>query len=349
MHLIKGIDVSEFQGIIDFDKVKNDGYDFVIIRAGFGQLESQVDKSFKRNIEAAINSQVDVGAYWFSYATNINEAKTEARLFAKLMEPYKNKVKYPLYYDYEYSSYDYSVSKGVIPTKKLITDMTIAFIEELDRLGWYGGVYTNPDYYYNRYENERLKPYSLWLAQYNSKNDLPCDIWQYSSTGNVDGIYGYTDLNQCFTDLSSKIISLNKNGFNSEVKEEKLLTVTGNGVRLRDKDSIEGKILNAAYIGDKVTFIKDMNNGWSNVVFKNQEGFMSNLYLDDKNLSKYPKAKNNGNYVNFRKEPSLKGEIISQLFEGKTFDVISIADGWIYTEIDGKNGYIFYDKSYIQI
>ena len=90
-------------------------------------------------------------------------------------------------------------------------------------------------------------------------------------------------------------------------------------------------------------------DGWSNVAFKNQEGFMSNLYLDDENLSKYPKAKNNGNYVNFRKDPSLNGEIISQLFEGKTFDVISIADGWIYKEIDGKNGYIFYDKEYIQI
>ena len=100
----KGIDVSKWNGDIDWNKVKSDGIDYVIIRGGFGN--SSIDPKFKSHIEGASNAGLKVGVYWFSYATSVSKAKEEAAKCLETIKPYKDKISYPVFYDFEYASVD---------------------------------------------------------------------------------------------------------------------------------------------------------------------------------------------------------------------------------------------------
>lgn len=202
---IKGIDVSVWQGDIDWIKVKNSGIDFAIIRAGFGNLASQKDKKFIANINGALNAGVDVGAYWFSYAYTVEMAKQEARAFLEVMKPYWGQVTYPLYFDWEGDSWRYATQNGVTPTKALISDMALAFMNEIEKGGYWAGNYTNQDYYKNYFDYPNLACKTVWLADYYGEASYPCDIQQYSSTGSVDGIKGNVDCNYCFKDFPTAI------------------------------------------------------------------------------------------------------------------------------------------------
>ncbi len=345
-----GIDVSEFQGTVDFSKVKASGVSFVILRAGYGKESSQIDKSFAENIAAALSAGLDVGAYWFSYATNEAEAAAEAKLFSKVMKPYLGKIRYPLFYDYEYASYSYSVKRGILPTKRLITDLTKKFLETLRDNGWYGGWYTNLDYYQNRYYPEELREYPLWLAQYGLGADAyPCAMRQISSTGSVPGIYGYVDLDRTEKDFPEIIRKAGKNGLSKPAPEPPVLTVAGSGVRIRSLPSIFGRVLGALSRGTKVIFLSDSGIGWSRIRFGKTEGYMANEFLSGKKLSAYPKALCCGIGVNVRAKPSLSGRVLFQINRGKEFTVRGISkSGWMDALIDGEDGDIYYDPSYIE-
>ncbi|MCC8069223.1 MAG: hypothetical protein LIO71_05680 [Ruminococcus sp.] len=127
---IKLIDVSKYNGSIDFAKVKKSGIEGVIIRAGLGF--QTVDTCFKINIQNAIENGLHVGVYWFGYAGTVAHAKKEAEYCAKLLESYKGKIDLPIFYDWEYNSYDYVKKQYVITaTKQLVSNMTRAFCEVL--------------------------------------------------------------------------------------------------------------------------------------------------------------------------------------------------------------------------
>ena len=213
---MKGIDVSSHQGLIEWAKVKAEGIEFAIIRAGYGKYESQVDSRFKQNAFGASSAGLHVGVYWFSYATTPEEAREEAKLCANTIASYKGKFDFPVYFDYEYDSETYSLKQGVMPTQTLRESLAEAFCEEIQAQGWRAGVYTNKDYLRNRWRLEALNKYEIWLANYTGGPGASCGMQQTGSTGRVNGISGNVDTDTSFADYPTL---LKNDGWNGLAKE----------------------------------------------------------------------------------------------------------------------------------
>lgn len=197
-----GVDVSYSQSNIDWKKFKEQGVEYAIIRAGFGSSASQKDTMFESHINGALAAGIKVGVYWFGYAYTVATAKLEADVCHEVIKAYKDKITLPVFYDWEYDSIRYANDNGVYPDGKLITDMTIAFMERIKELGYSTGYYTNLDFIKNRYDYSRLKNYDLWMAYYNSsKPDYDCIIQQYTSEGRLNGASGNLDLNRVYKDF----------------------------------------------------------------------------------------------------------------------------------------------------
>lgn len=203
---IKGIDVSKYQGIIDWAKVKASGIRFAMLRAGWSHYGGgiTVDECFHENIKGATKAGIDVGVYVYSYDRSVGAAVISAKAVIDLLKPYK--LSYPVAYDIEYEKWNTSVGKG-----KINTDLTIAFLEEIKKAGYYPMVYASKDFYENYLVESRLLGYDKWVAQYATActYQKPYTIWQRSSSGTVDGIKGNVDLNYCYVDYPS-IISPSK-------------------------------------------------------------------------------------------------------------------------------------------
>lgn len=194
----KLIDVSSWQGTIDFAKVKASGIDSVILRAGYGR--GNVDTCFKKNIENAIKNGMNIGIYWFSYAYTVDMATNEAVYCHNAISKYKGSINLPVYFDWEYDSMNFAQKKGIKPGKTLITNMHKAFCEKIKALGYVPGYYCNRDYMLN-YINTNALPYSRWFAWYQtSLGHYTCDIWQYSSKGYVNGVSDRVDMNYIVND-----------------------------------------------------------------------------------------------------------------------------------------------------
>lgn len=210
---LKGIDVSEHQGSIDWSKVNAAGIQFAMIRAGYGK--NNVDKYFHQNAKNALASGIPIGIYWFSYALNEEMAKNEATYAVNLAKQYN--VTWPICYDLEYDTVSYAAKNGVTINKSLATKMAKAFCKQVKALGYTPMNYTNLDYYNNYFDSSQL-PYDLWYAQYSSKASISgMAIWQYSSFGNVSGISGKCDVNYAYKNYGEK-----------KVEEEKLTQFPGN-------------------------------------------------------------------------------------------------------------------------
>ena len=195
MGMIKGIDISEFQTVTDWNKVKASGVKFAIIRTGFGVRYT--DEQFTANMKGAIAAGIPVGAYHFSYALNAAGAKAEAERVVQLLAPYKAHITLPVYFDFEYDTVEYAKKQGVTLGKQAFNDHSVAFCEAIQAAGYRAGVYYNLDYLDRLVDMNRIGKYSLWFAQYNSyAQSSGWDVWQYSSSGSVPGISGRVDMNQ---------------------------------------------------------------------------------------------------------------------------------------------------------
>lgn len=195
--MIKGIDVSKYQKNIDWKKVADSGVKVAIIRAGYGQ--SQVDSKFKANIEGALANGIEVGVYWFIYAKNTQEAVKNAEKCFATISAYKSKITRRVWADWEYDS----DAKAPGLSKAQRTQIVVAFVETLKNLGLSVGVYANPDYLNTKFND--LSSYPLWLAQYGPKKSKDCEMWQYSSTGKVNGIDGNVDLDEVYGMSDAKV------------------------------------------------------------------------------------------------------------------------------------------------
>lgn len=213
---MKGIDVSKYQGLIYWEKVKAAGIDFAILRAGMGKYKSQIDPRFEQNAFGALSAGLHVGVYWFSYATTPDEAREEAKLCASTIEKYKGKFDFPVYFDYEYDSEEYSKKQGVTPTQELRESLAEAFCEEIQAQGWRAGVYTNLDYLRTRWRMDALKSWEIWLADYTNRSDVSCGMQQTGSTGKINGISGNVDTDTAFTDYPALVREKGWNGFKAE-------------------------------------------------------------------------------------------------------------------------------------
>ena len=206
MSNLKGIDVSVWQGNnIDFEKVKNDGIDFVIIRAGYGKETSQVDKYFELNYKKAKSAGLKVGAYWYSYASTIDAGKAEADACIKVIKG--KQFEMPIYFDIEERDI---LNKG----EAWISAMTEKFCSTMEKAGYYVGIYTSTGYL-NKFSKTVLKKYTLWLAQWASRCTYSGEkgMWQFSNNGSVKGINGRVDLDVCYIDFESAIKKNKLNGY----------------------------------------------------------------------------------------------------------------------------------------
>ena len=186
------VDVSEWQQNVDYNKLKSSGINAVIIRAGYGREKSQKDTMFESHFRNAKNANLKIGVYWYSYADSVNDAEKEAKA---CLECIKNKsLDMPIYSELEDSS---QLQLG----KTKITEIAERFCETVKENGYRAGVYANLNWFNNYLDYKRLKSkYSIWLAQYNDKAELDCDIWQNSSTGRVSGYSGNIDTNVIYND-----------------------------------------------------------------------------------------------------------------------------------------------------
>ena len=209
----KGIDVSQWQGTIDWDKVKAAGIEFAMIRAGWGQ--NKIDTQFVRNISECNRVGIPCGIYWFSYAYTEAMAVREAEYALAAVEPYK--LEYPIAFDWEGDSCNYAVKNGVKPTKALASAMARAFCKRIEQGSYYAMVYTNPAYLSQYYDADIPKEFDIWLAQWPSNPDpatKPAQaggIWQYTSSGSVNGISGRVDMDAAYYDYPGIIAD---NGLN---------------------------------------------------------------------------------------------------------------------------------------
>ncbi len=208
---VKGIDVSSWQGQIDWKKVKTDGIKFAMIRLGFGSATGDkcgLDPRFEENVKNAITAGVDVGCYFYSYATSVAAVKKEAAFVVGVLNKHKGQLTYPVAFDLEDNS---QTGLG----KTVLTEMVIAFGDAIEKAGFYCSLYSNLNWLYGHLDDSRLKRFDHWLAQWSVTPTYSgaFGIWQYSSTGKVNGISGDVDMNYAYKDYPTLIKNGKLNGF----------------------------------------------------------------------------------------------------------------------------------------
>ena len=185
---VKCLDISTWQGYVDFNKVKSAGYNYVILRAGFGRENSQKDNTFDRNYANAKASGLKVGVYWFSYSTSPSEAYREANACLYCLNG--KQLDMPVYYDLEYQP-------AMSMSNSNYTQMALNFCSAIKKAGYKSGVYSSASVYGYLLNRQTLinNGVSIWNAQWSSYCSVPCDIWQYSEKGQVNGISASVDMN----------------------------------------------------------------------------------------------------------------------------------------------------------
>lgn len=237
---MKGIDVSKWQGDIDWQKVKNSGINFAIIKAGGSDVGFYTDPKFELNYAGAKAAGINVGAYYFvgSKCISYEDGAADARRFAKIIQG--KTFEYPVYIDLETTS---------IADKAGATQACIGFCKTMEEHGYFAGIYASDLFgFQDRLELDKLSAYSKWVASYGIKPRYVKDygIWQSSSTGKVDGIIGNVDMNESLIDFP---MIIKANGFNGFAENDSKPV----------EDSIDWKA-KATNLEDKLNKISDIVN-----------------------------------------------------------------------------------------
>lgn len=242
---MKGIDVSKHQGKIDWKKVKNAGAEFVMIRAGYGRYNNQKDPQFEANYAGAKAVGLPVGAYHYSYAKTVEQAKSEAQTFLGWI---KGKTfEFPVAFDIEDNS---QVHLG----KQLISDMIRAFCETVEAEGYYVSVYANKDWLVNRIDEDCKKKYDTWLAEWRSGEPTytgTYGMWQYTSSGAVNGITGRVDMNMSYKDYPSIMKANGLNGIKKTTTAGNSSAPTTNRFAAKTKVALDKTPLYASATSEK--------------------------------------------------------------------------------------------------
>lgn len=204
---IREIDVSHWQGNIDWSKVKAAGIQFAIIKAGGSDDGFYTDSKWEANYKGAKANGIAVGAYYFVGPKCVNAAagKADAERFIQLLKG--KQLEYPVFMDNE--AQPASAKAG-------ITEATIAFCETMEAAGYFVGIYGSTDSgFHKRMDDSRLTAYTHWVAQYASKCTYSGSygIWQHSSSGRVSGISGNVDMDLSYVDYPSAIKNGGFNGY----------------------------------------------------------------------------------------------------------------------------------------
>lgn len=361
-----GIDVSKWQGKIDWKKVKDDGIEFAFIRIGYRGENGTIykDENADYNIQQAQEAGVLVGVYFFSTAINETEAKEEAGWTVAAIKGYS--ISYPVVYDCE--GYRDSMNRMFRLTAEERTKNAVAFMKTVEDAGYdamfYGARGDIKDGTY--WDMEQIgKHYKVWVAQYSDvvyptkeKPDYKgkCDAWQYTNKGRVNGINGNVDLVVCyFTKKEAKpkdtsvIIETAKAPLTDE---EKLYTAVNENVtakevtNLRSAATTKSDVVAVLHHGDMAVRIGVGKNGWSKLQYNGTIVYAITSYLttdmEEKNPTSVQKDIVVGHtfepksdrvtakeYVNLRKLPTTDSESVGILYSGTFLDRTAISDkGW---------------------
>lgn len=242
----KGIDVSAHQGNINWDAVKASGIDFAIIRISYGQ--NSVDSKAIRNIEECIRVGMPFGVYTYSYALNINNAINEANLVIKTLAPYKDKVKFPVIIDMEDA--DGYKRKHGMPLNDVLVSICEKECLMFEEAGYYAAIYASKSWFDTKLNSSRLNRFDKWIAWWNKGASFDKNIyglWQYTSSGSVNGISGNVDMNEAYKDYPSIINNNSNSSSNTPAKksieqlaQEVLAGDWGNGEDRKNRLVAEG-------------------------------------------------------------------------------------------------------------
>lgn len=238
---MKGIDVSSYQGTIDWSKVKEEGYQFAIIRLGIGDnVTNQDDIKLKENIKGCQNNGIPYGFYLVSYAvrsTGSESVESEIEHTKRLIQ---GTNPFAIFYDME-------IEKTTYLGKEILTSYALEFCKQITSLGYKAGVYANENWFKNYLDVKAIseKGYSIWCAKYSSSKpniDAGYDIWQYSSSCKVDGINGNVDMNEMYNDIRGNVNdSTTKLKSVTEIAQEVINGAWGNG------DDRKNRLTSAGY------------------------------------------------------------------------------------------------------
>lgn len=242
----KGIDVSHYQKKIDWTKVRN-VVDYTITKIGEGRYSNQKDEYFERNYSECKRLGIPVGVYSYAYAQSVAEAKEEAKRVIEWLNG--RDLDLPVYYDLE----DARMQKL---GKNLLTEIATAYCEEIEKAGYWAGIYANLNWFTNYLDYYKLKKrFTLWIANVDfthnqTKYRGQYDMFQYSWVGKVDGVIANVDMDVMYRDLITDVRN-SKNATNNtnttirktedEIVDEILRGEWGNG------DERKQKIQNAGY------------------------------------------------------------------------------------------------------
>lgn len=196
--MIPGIDISEWQGHVNFQAVKASGVKFVLIRAGYGRSASQEDRYFAEHYAQAKSAGLQVGAYWYSYAVSPADAANEARACLTVLG--NRHFDFPIYFDLEEQ---WQFRQG----RSFCDSLVKSFCSVLEQHGCYAGLYISRSPLQTYISSVIAQRYAIWVAEYGSRCNYngSYGIWQHSSTGSVPGVNGSCDLDYAFIDYAAVI------------------------------------------------------------------------------------------------------------------------------------------------
>ncbi len=202
-----GADISKRNENVNFNRMKAAGIDFVMIRLGargYSTGQITLDDNFVRNMEAAIEAGLDIGIYFYSQAINQEEANQEANFVVQNLEPYRANIKYPVAFDMEQINNDKARTDELSRDDKTIIANT--FLSGIQASGYTPMLYGNKEWLIKSVDMTKLQNYDVWLSQEQDIPDYPYQyaMWQYTTTGVLNGINGDANLNLCFVSYSDR-------------------------------------------------------------------------------------------------------------------------------------------------
>ena len=245
---VKGIDVSVYQGNIDWAKVKASGIGFAILRVGYGRCDDQKDKMFEQNYKNAKAIGMPIGIYHYSYAKTADNARQEAKTCLKWIKG--KKFEYPVAFDIEDKS---QTNLG----KATLTAIAKAFCEEIEKAGYYPCIYASKSWLDNKLDMSALK-YDVWVAQWTNTCTYKgaYGIWQNSDNGSINGISGRVDTDISYKDYPTIMKTTGKNGYDKPIAKITVTYQTHDDVKNKWLPYVEGDFDYAGNFGNAIDAVR---------------------------------------------------------------------------------------------
>lgn len=369
-----GIDVSKWQGKVNWQKVKSAGFDYAYIRIGYRGENGTIykDEFADYNIQQADKSGLLIGVYFFSTAVSTSEAEEEANWTLSAVERYP--ISYPIVYDCE--GFRLSTSRMYNLTATERTDNAIAFLNVIKNNGYDTMFYASRNDLTLRFETQRIEDITkIWVAHYSSSAypqvETPeysgkYDMWQYTNMGITGGVSGNVDLNVSYFTVSKASPKSQKApevASEPEIKDSVYTTVNEtvtakDVVNLRESASTKSNVLGSLKNGETVTRVAVGTNGWSKLEFQGKTVFAISSYLTTDLTVKPSEPEVDNTYtavsetvtakelVNLRDGASTSANIVGSLKNGDTLTRIGVGtNGWSKLEFEGQT--VFAISSYL--